>query len=44
MILFLACLFVVATAIGSYVAVSVAGAIFGAEREQPAVGSPSAQL
>jgi hypothetical protein len=31
MILFLVCLFVVAVAIGSYVAMAIAGELFGAE-------------
>jgi hypothetical protein len=43
MILFLVSLFVVATAIGSYVAFAVAGAMLGGDREQHAVGSPHAR-
>jgi hypothetical protein len=41
MILFLVCLFVVAVAIGSYVALAIAGALFGAGREQPAASARS---
>jgi hypothetical protein len=36
MILFLACLFIVATAIGSYVAVGVAGQLLAGDREHTA--------
>jgi hypothetical protein len=43
MLLFLVCLFVVATAIGSYVAVAVAGAMLGGDREQHPAGSPPAR-
>jgi hypothetical protein len=34
MLLFLICLFLVATAIGGYVAVSVAGALFAADEDR----------
>jgi hypothetical protein len=45
MILLLASLFVIATAIGSYVALSIAAAFLDGDREQPAaLGSPHAQL
>jgi hypothetical protein len=44
MVLLLVCLFVVATAIGSYVAFAVAGTIFGGDREQHAVSSPHARV
>jgi hypothetical protein len=40
MVLLLVCLFVVATAIGSYVALAVAGTLFGGDREQHAARSP----
>jgi hypothetical protein len=44
MILFLACLFVVAVAIGSYIAVSVAAAMLHGDHERGAVGSPHTRL
>jgi hypothetical protein len=43
MILLLVCLFVVATAIGSYVAFAVAGAMLGGDREQPSGTTPPAR-
>jgi hypothetical protein len=42
MMLLLASLFVVATAIGSYVAVAVAGTLFAGERRQQPAGSSRA--
>jgi hypothetical protein len=43
MMIFLACLFVVAVAIGAYAAFSIAEAILGAERKPHAVASPRPQ-
>jgi hypothetical protein len=44
MMLLLACLFVVATAIGSYVAFAVAGALLGTSSDGGAAGSAHTQL
>jgi hypothetical protein len=44
MLLLLALLFMVAVAIGTYVARSVAAAMLSAEREQPAVGAAHTRL
>jgi hypothetical protein len=44
MILLLACLFVVATAIGSYVAFAVAGVLLHPSRDTSSAGSAHTQL
>jgi hypothetical protein len=44
MLIFLACLFLVAVAIGSYVAIAIADTILGREGEHPAIGSPHTRL
>lgn len=44
MLLLLACLFLVAAAIGCYVAAAVAAAVFGTDAEPTAAGAPHPRL